>query len=205
MGTYNLHHYKTIYTEMQLKETDKLLEIWFEHNHLEWTDEAFLVVHDILIERLGVIPEVNPVVNQSEPQENEKKHCWNKRKIISILIILVPGIPLYILLFLAPTITIKPKDEWFTILILGFSALFCLVPGIFLGWEVIFNKEQVKEEIAEKLPLMRKRMGIFFRLFTYFLPDRWIPNYFFFGRIFTSVCLIGGGLTSIIALIIDVF
>jgi hypothetical protein len=47
---------KQIYERMNFKETDELLQIWYEANHEEWTDLAIDVVGDILVERLGEIP-----------------------------------------------------------------------------------------------------------------------------------------------------
>ena len=47
---------KSIYQNMQLKDSDELLGIWTKNDRSEWSDEAFLVIHDILLERLGSVP-----------------------------------------------------------------------------------------------------------------------------------------------------
>lgn len=45
-----------IYNELNLRETEDLLEIWYSNNHEEWSDIAFEVIKEILIKRLGEIP-----------------------------------------------------------------------------------------------------------------------------------------------------
>jgi hypothetical protein len=48
---------KSIYQNMQLKDSDELLGIWIKNDRSEWSDEAFLVIHNILLERLGSVPQ----------------------------------------------------------------------------------------------------------------------------------------------------
>lgn len=45
-----------IYSNMLLKETDELIEIWQKHDTGEWTEMAFEVVREILQNRLGELP-----------------------------------------------------------------------------------------------------------------------------------------------------
>ena len=45
-----------IQDNLRIRETDELLEIWRRGDHQEWTDLAFEVVREILLERLGEIP-----------------------------------------------------------------------------------------------------------------------------------------------------
>ncbi len=42
--------------ELQLRETDDLLEIWLTNDHSEWTDEAFEAIRQLLRERSGEAP-----------------------------------------------------------------------------------------------------------------------------------------------------
>lgn len=51
----------TVYDNLNLKETDELLDIWRKNNKEEWSETALEVVRDILIERLGKLPEIFPV------------------------------------------------------------------------------------------------------------------------------------------------
>lgn len=44
---------------MKLKETDELISIWQKNNRAEWSDAAFEVVKELLIERGQVLPEQN--------------------------------------------------------------------------------------------------------------------------------------------------
>jgi hypothetical protein len=41
---------------MQDKGTDELLQIWTQNDRSEWTDTAFSVIEEVLLERLGEIP-----------------------------------------------------------------------------------------------------------------------------------------------------
>jgi hypothetical protein len=50
-----------IYQNLNIKESDELLEIWQENDRVEWSDMAFEVIKEILMERLGEVPP------QSEP------------------------------------------------------------------------------------------------------------------------------------------
>jgi len=45
-----------VYKNMKLKETDELLEIWRKNDRVEWSDIAFVVIKEILMERLGEFP-----------------------------------------------------------------------------------------------------------------------------------------------------
>jgi hypothetical protein len=42
---------RQVYDNMNLKETDELVEIWRANDHLEWSDEAFEVIAEILRDR----------------------------------------------------------------------------------------------------------------------------------------------------------
>src|SRR5690349_3023093 len=45
-----------IKNELQLRETDDLLEIWLANDRSQWTDEAFEAMRQLLVERLGAAP-----------------------------------------------------------------------------------------------------------------------------------------------------
>jgi hypothetical protein len=45
-----------IHNELNLRETEDLLEIWRANDHEEWSDTAFEVIREILSERLGEVP-----------------------------------------------------------------------------------------------------------------------------------------------------
>lgn len=69
---------KQIYKNMDLKETDELLDIWHEHNTNEWREEAFQIVKEILLQRLGDIP---PVPKKRPDQELLEKIEKNIEKL----------------------------------------------------------------------------------------------------------------------------
>ncbi|MFT3892391.1 MAG: hypothetical protein QM730_12215 [Anaerolineales bacterium] len=58
-----------IYNELNLRETDDLLDIWHANDHEEWSDTAFEVIKEILTDRLGEIP--LPENDLEEPQEDK--------------------------------------------------------------------------------------------------------------------------------------
>jgi hypothetical protein len=44
---------------LNTKDSDELLDIWQENDRVEWSDTAFDVIKEILIERLGEVPPQN--------------------------------------------------------------------------------------------------------------------------------------------------
>ena len=46
-----------IYHRMNQKETVELLDIWQKNNRAEWSEETFVVIHAILLQRLERVPE----------------------------------------------------------------------------------------------------------------------------------------------------
>src|SRR5512133_3524487 len=43
----------------ELFETDDLIKIWKQHNTDEWTEDAFTILREVLIERVGNVPEIS--------------------------------------------------------------------------------------------------------------------------------------------------
>lgn len=48
-----------LYNNLNLRETNELIEIWRVHDSIEWTELAFDVIQQILINRLGELPAQN--------------------------------------------------------------------------------------------------------------------------------------------------
>jgi hypothetical protein len=59
---------RQIYSNLNLKETDELLDTWQANNRAEWSDEAFEVIKAILKERGVEIPEQNDPVYEVEEE-----------------------------------------------------------------------------------------------------------------------------------------
>ena len=59
-----------IYQNMNLKETEELLEIWQGNDRVEWSDTAFDAVKDILMERLGEIPPQDEPISEYADEED---------------------------------------------------------------------------------------------------------------------------------------
>lgn len=65
--------HKQVYNNLNLKETDDLLEIWQANNRAEWSDTAFEVIKEVLTKRGLDIPEQDePVYEQNEEVEDDK-------------------------------------------------------------------------------------------------------------------------------------
>jgi hypothetical protein len=58
-----------IYENMNLKETDELLDIWETNDQVEWSDEAFSVVEEILKARIGNLPAQNEPILEYADEE----------------------------------------------------------------------------------------------------------------------------------------
>lgn len=59
---------RQIYDNLNLKETDELLDIWQVNNRAEWSDQAFEIIRDILKERSVEIPEQNEPVYELQEE-----------------------------------------------------------------------------------------------------------------------------------------
>lgn len=66
----NLH--SEVFSNLNLRETDDLIQIWRDNNRYEWTDEALQIVSQILQERLGELPSQNGPSYEPSPLKNEK-------------------------------------------------------------------------------------------------------------------------------------
>jgi hypothetical protein len=62
-----------IYSRMNLKETDELISIWQANNRTEWSEEAFEIIKEILIERGEQVPEQNEPIYKVRDQEESTK------------------------------------------------------------------------------------------------------------------------------------
>jgi hypothetical protein len=62
---------KQIYSNFNLKETDELVEIWKENDRVEWSEDAFSVIQEILQERLGELPPQDEPILEYEDENDE--------------------------------------------------------------------------------------------------------------------------------------
>jgi hypothetical protein len=56
-----------VYNTLNQKETDELTEIWYTHDQEAWTDVAFDVIKEILIDRLGELPPPPQSLTAAQP------------------------------------------------------------------------------------------------------------------------------------------
>lgn len=77
---------KQIYNSLNLKETDELIEIWKKNDRLEWAEDTFNIVRDILQERLGELPpQDEPILECKDEEENEDlPEFYNPREVLRL-------------------------------------------------------------------------------------------------------------------------
>ncbi len=101
---------KQIYNSMNLRETDDLVEIWQENDRKEWSDLAFSVIREILINRLEELPTQTGQVAKKEPDSTEIYPKYPRNKILLV----TQFIPLFIfaLLLISKVILPDADDGW---------------------------------------------------------------------------------------------
>ncbi len=167
---------------MQLKDTDELLRIWKQNNREEWSDEAFSVVQEILLERNVEIPDQNTRAVTKRKRHKKKEHSTLKLDQVPVALwfILSPGIILLFFIFLMWGVSIVISDlssgSWPIVVILGLLALQLLLVGFYSGWKSWFNGEKTKREILRKIPESKRYGAFYYRALTFFLPERYIPR-----------------------------
>jgi hypothetical protein len=58
---------KQVYNNLNLKETDELVEIWQNNDRVEWSEDTFSIIQGILKERLGELPSQNePILEYTD-------------------------------------------------------------------------------------------------------------------------------------------
>ena len=186
---------QSIHHNMQSKSSNELLAIWNRNDRNEWSDEAFSIIHGILLERLGSVPEQNPEIRK---RRRSKKVKEKKATLLPpvLKLALAPAVVLFLLVLLIPIFGAQADSTWLTILIFLSMALFFFLPGFYLGWQSWFQGERVKEQASDNLPRMKK--SFYYSLFTYFLPNRSVPTYFLYQMRFMSVVMIGAGVWMIL-------
>ena len=63
--------HQQIYNNLNLKETEELVEIWQKNDHVEWSEDTFSVIHEILQKRLGELPSQDEPIFEYEDTEGE--------------------------------------------------------------------------------------------------------------------------------------
>jgi hypothetical protein len=188
---------RSIRQNMQLKDSEELLAIWRKNDRQEWSDEAFSIVHDILLERLGTVP---PQVVDSVRRKRNKKVTKKSRIPWLVIVIFSPTILVLVLVLLIPAINPGAEDTWFSVLMFSSMALFFFLPGFYFGWKCLFQSKEALKRVEENVPNMKKSWGIFYHFFTYFLPDRFVPGYFLIWMGFMSIMLIYAGIRTVMFL-----
>ncbi|MBN8583304.1 MAG: hypothetical protein J0L96_21745 [Anaerolineae bacterium] len=77
-----------IRNSLELKDIYELLEIWKTNNRIEWSETTFVVLHEILKEKLREIPPQDaPILAENEFEENDDQNTgleeWEEKIIDS--------------------------------------------------------------------------------------------------------------------------
>jgi hypothetical protein len=65
--------HKQVYNNLNLKETNELVEIWQKNDHVEWAEDTFIVIREILQERLGKLPpQDEPILEYTDDDEDNE-------------------------------------------------------------------------------------------------------------------------------------
>jgi hypothetical protein len=59
-----------ILQQMQAKETEELIAIWRKNDEDTWTDEAMVIIEEILIQRLGKLPDLDSVDDEADEDKS---------------------------------------------------------------------------------------------------------------------------------------
>jgi len=86
---------------LNLKETDELVEIWRKNDHNEWSDLAFDVIREILVNRLGELPLQAESSVENIKQNYNVKTWWQlvREKFNQYPILFVPAVLLLFIIF----------------------------------------------------------------------------------------------------------
>jgi hypothetical protein len=68
-----------IYNELNLRETEDLVEIWQTHDQEQWSDTAFDAIREILMQRLGELPVQPGIVEEEESAEDDGLEEWKAK------------------------------------------------------------------------------------------------------------------------------
>lgn len=187
---------ESIYQNMKLKETDELLEIWFENDRLEWSDDAFGVIHSILLERLGDVPPQAA----SNPKKRRKNSTSEKVKLpIPIIVMISAFLTIFVLLGLVNQT--NSNNQWFSVLFLSLFAIFFFAPGFYFTWLSWIKSTETQQKIFRNFRKAQGSRGVLFRLSTLFLPDPYIPAYFLWTMRIMAFVLIYGGIKMILFIV----
>lgn len=191
--------HNSVYQSMQNKSTQELLEIWRDNDRVTWTEDTFSILQEILLERLGTIPEQKPGKRKGKYVHQGK---LTKKGGKRLLLLIISTLPILVIILLGSVLRISSDDLWFTDLFFISLALFFLLPGAYLFWLSFFRVKEEKKVINQQIPEMKKGGRNLLRIFTYFLPDRFLPNYFLFARRFMAIILIVAGLLVLLTFIL---
>jgi hypothetical protein len=69
-----------IYSNLNSKDTEELLDIWKTNDRVEWSDLAFEVLEEILSQRVGSLPKQNePIFEYDEAEEDDDLEDWEAK------------------------------------------------------------------------------------------------------------------------------
>src|SRR5512139_582545 len=70
-----------IHNNMNLKETEELLELWRNNDRAEWSQEAFEIIKEILKERGVEIPEQNEPIYEHKEKDQQAEDDFSAQEL----------------------------------------------------------------------------------------------------------------------------
>jgi hypothetical protein len=180
-----------LYHSLQSKDTDELLSIWNSNDHKVWSDACFIVVEQLLTERLGTVPKQHPGRNrQRYITQNQKSMESNKKGTLAGWMILVTFGWFMLLLLFGYLFWNTSAGQVFGFLLLGSIIIFCLIEGCYLLWRCIFRMEPTLQKFRKKVDQNQFSRYEKFHFGLYLVPRKYQPVLLLAGSIFTGLCLL---------------
>ena len=76
---------RQIYNELNLRETEDLLEIWKENDRVEWSNETFEVIEEILKNRKVEIPQQDEPIHEDDDEDDRLENYDFSEKELRII------------------------------------------------------------------------------------------------------------------------
>ena len=149
-----------IYNNMNLKETDELLNIWQTNDRVEWTETAFQVVKEILLDRIIEIPPQNPAITKHpEPplpsilqKEQEGNYDFPLHKTLRISIVSMLALFLFFIITLIINPDLGNSDTLAYLFSLGYGICISIAGCVYTYYAWTLNASQFFEwQLAQQI------------------------------------------------------
>ncbi len=155
-----------IRSSMLLKTTEELVEIWQMNDRNEWSPEAFQVVKELLIERLGTLPKQQyPSKDVTDSQESANKLLVDHQRKLSLYLLLDLGlylcIPFAFLFLFGIVMSIASWLSPDSVRVVGFPSWYAIMCALLIVPIFILRRQaKAKHEVAKSALLKLITKGL---------------------------------------------